>query len=80
VATAWGALAVGVRGEARRVAGFRAAVFVLADVRLGLPVDWRSGRGGCFAASADDLACRLDRPGGFDPAPRFTIARSYDWL
>jgi hypothetical protein len=71
---------VGARGEACRVAGFFVAGFAVSDVRVGLPVDWRSGRGGCFAASADDLACRLDRPGGFDPAPRFTIARSYDWL
>jgi hypothetical protein len=71
---------VGGRGEARRVAGFCAAVFALADVCSGLPVDWRSARSACFAASADDLACRFDRPGGFDPAARFTIARSYDWL
>jgi hypothetical protein len=71
---------VGGRGEARRVAGFCAAVFALVDVCSGLPVDWRSDRGARFVVFAGDLACRLDRPRGFDPAPRFTIARSYDWL
>jgi hypothetical protein len=71
---------VGVRGEARRVAGFFAAAFALADACPGLPVDWRPGRGARFVVFAAGFACRLDRPGGFDPAPRFAIARSYDWL
>jgi hypothetical protein len=71
---------VGVRGEVRRVAGFCAAGFAVADVRSGLPVDWRSGRGARFVVFAGDFACRLDRPDGFDPAPRFAIARSYDRL
>ena len=77
---ACGEVAVGVRREAGRVAGFFAAAFALADVRSGLPVDWRLGRGARFAVFAGDFACRLDRPGGFDPAPRFAIARSYEWL